>query len=99
MIMIIIRLLHPNLHSPTFLQNFANEEQSLMLGLVQKEKYLRYLSNLAVNGHPQELGDNATNFIHTSGDPSKIYRTKISAASHTNEGSRYHNQILLEDSM
>lgn len=36
--------------------NFANDEQSDPRKLYQKEKMLRYLANLAVNGQPPELG-------------------------------------------
>ena len=60
MIIIIIILLQPPLHSPPFLRNFANEDPSSMLGVVRKEKHLRYISNLTVNVHPRELRADAT---------------------------------------
>ena len=46
MIIIIIRLPQPTLRSPPFLRDFANEEQSSILGMVRKERHLRYLANL-----------------------------------------------------
>ena len=52
MMIIIIWLLEQPLYSPPFLWNFANKEQSSMLGVVQNEKHLRYLSILAVNVNP-----------------------------------------------
>ena len=68
-----------------------------MLGVVKKEKHIIYLANLAVNGHSQELGADATKVIAASGAHSKITRTNMSVAPHPKEGSRYHRQILLED--
>jgi len=77
--------------------NFADEEQSSMKGVVRKEKLLRYLANLAVNGHPQELGADATKVIAASGAHSKIARPNLSVAPAPKEGSRSHRQILQED--
>ena len=51
-----------------------------MLGVVRKKKHIRYLANLTVNGHPQELGAGATKAIAVSGAQSKIYRTNMSVA-------------------
>ena len=68
-----------------------------MLGVVRKEKHLRYLANLVVNGHSPELGADATKVISVSGDHSKIARTNMSVAPHTKEVSISHRQILLED--
>ena len=67
------------------------------MGVVRKEKHLRYLANLAVNGHHQELGADATKVIYASVAHSKIKRTNMSVAPHPKEGSRSHRQILLED--
>ena len=43
-----------------------------MKGVVRKEKILGYQANLAVNGHPQGLGADATKAIAPSGAHSKI---------------------------
>jgi len=40
--------------------NFANEEQSDQRKVGAKERLIRYLANLAVNGHPVELGADPT---------------------------------------
>jgi len=40
--------------------SFANEEQSDSRSIYSSEKLIRYLANLAVNGHPPELGADAT---------------------------------------
>ena len=80
MIIIIIILLQPPLHSPPFLRNFANEDPSSMLGVVRKEKHLRYISNLTVNVHPRELRADATKFIAASVAHSKITCTNMSVA-------------------
>ena len=77
MIIIIIRLLQPHLHSPPFLWNFTNEEHTSMLGMVRKEKHPRYLANFDVNDHPQELGSDATKVISSRGDYSKIDHTTM----------------------
>jgi pyruvate carboxylase len=45
--------------------DFANEEQADPRKLLTTEKLMRYLANLAVNGHPPELG----------ADPAKIQRS------------------------
>ena len=97
MIFIIIGLVQPPLNSHPFLRNFANEEQSSILGVVRKEKYLRYLAKLAVNVHPQELRDGATKFIAASGAHSKNARTNMSVDPHPKEGSISHHHILLEE--
>ena len=68
-----------------------------MLGVVRKEKHLRYLANPAVNGHPQEMGADATKVIATSCAHSKISLPNMSVAPHPREGLRSHRQILLED--
>ena len=78
----ISRLLRPPLHSPPSLQNFADEEQSSMKGVVWKEKLLRYLANLAVNVHPHELGADANKVIAASGAHSNIACPNISVAPH-----------------
>ena len=61
-----------------------------MLGVVRKEKHLRYLANLAVNGHPQELGADTTKVISASGTHSKFARTNMSVTPQLKEGSKYH---------
>ena len=66
-----------------------------MLSVVRKEKHLRYLANPAVNGHPQEMGADATKVIATSGARSKISRTNMSVAPHPKEGAIYRHQILM----
>ena len=66
-----------------------------MLGVVQKEKHPRYLANLTVNGHPQEMGAGATKVVSARGAHSKIARTNMSVTPHPKEGPIYHHQILL----
>ena len=52
---------HPELKSTsTSYWNFANEFQADPVKLGSSERRLRYLANLAVNGHPPELGVDAT---------------------------------------
>ena len=70
-----------------------------MLGVVRKKKHIRYLANLTVNGHPQELGAGATKAIAVSGAQSKIDRTNMSVAPQRREGSRSYRQIVLEDGL
>ena len=91
--------MQPSLHSTSFLRNFANKDQSSMLGVVRKENHLRYISNLAVNGHPQELGDNAIKAISSSGTHSKIVCNNRSVAPQPTEGSISHCWIVLEDGL
>ena len=98
MIIIIISLLRPPIHSPPFLQNFSNDDQSSILGVVRKQKYPIYLSNLSINGHLQELGYNATKVIYVSCAHSNIACTNMSVTPHPKEGLKYHHQILLQDS-
>ena len=80
-----------------FLQNFSNDEQSSMKGVVWKEKLLRHLSNLAIKIHPWELGADATKVIAASFPKSKIACTNMSVAPQPKEGLKSHRQILLED--
>ena len=68
-----------------------------MLGVVRKEKHLRYLANLDVKGYPRELGAGATKVIAASSVCSNIDRTNMSVAPHPKEDSRSHFQTLLED--
>ena len=70
-----------------------------MKGLVRKEEFLKYLSNLTINGHREELGPDSTKVIYVSGAHSKIDRLNMSVAPHPKEGSVSHLQILLEDGM
>jgi pyruvate carboxylase len=52
---------HPELkQTSTSYWNFANEFQADPLKLGESERRLRYLANLAVNGHPSELGVDAS---------------------------------------
>jgi len=52
---------HPELkQTSTSYWNFANKFQANPLKLGSSERRLRYLGNLAVNGHPTELGVDAT---------------------------------------
>lgn len=53
--------------------NFASDEQSDQRKVGEKERLIRYLANLAINGHPPELGADPTkiNFDH-SVDTTKI---------------------------
>eukprot|EP00535_Pseudo-nitzschia_heimii_P006921 CAMPEP_0197189256 /NCGR_PEP_ID=MMETSP1423-20130617/19451_1 /TAXON_ID=476441 /ORGANISM="Pseudo-nitzschia heimii, Strain UNC1101" /LENGTH=1220 /DNA_ID=CAMNT_0042641315 /DNA_START=181 /DNA_END=3843 /DNA_ORIENTATION=+ len=52
---------HPELkQTSTSYWNFANEFQADPLKMGSSERRLRYLANLAVNGHPTELGVDAT---------------------------------------
>ena len=52
---------HPELkQTSTSYWNFANEYQADPLKLGSSERRLRYLANLAVNGHPSELGVDAS---------------------------------------
>ena len=53
--------------------NFASDEQSDQRKVGEKERLIRYLANLAVNGHPPELGADPTkiNFDHNV-DTTKI---------------------------
>ena len=53
-----------------------------MLGVARKVKYLRYLYNLAVNSHLQELGFDATKVIDAIDAHSKTTRTNMSVAPH-----------------
>jgi len=54
---------HPDLkQTSSSMWSFASEEQSDPKLIYRLENYMRYLANLAVNGHPKELG----------ADPSKI---------------------------
>ena len=43
--------------------NFASEEQSDQRKVGAKERLIRYLANLAVNGHPVELGADPTKIV------------------------------------
>ena len=54
----------------TSVWDFANKEQSDTKQLFSNERLTRYLANLAVNGHPAELG----------ADPTKMSSTAVSSA-------------------
>ena len=51
--------------------NFASSAQSDMKNVLRVEKTLRYLANLAVNGHPTELGADATKLKPGAPDTTK----------------------------
>ena len=70
-----------------------------MKGVVEKDNLLRYLANLAINGHPQELGDDASKVIAASGAHPKIACPNMSVAPQPKKGSISHCQILLEDGL
>jgi len=71
--------------------NFANPTQSTQKKVGRTEKLLRYLANLAVNGHPDELGADASKISTSHVDITKnILPKKIEIPS---SGMR---QILLE---
>eukprot|EP00980_Cylindrotheca_fusiformis_P006421 scaffold1375_cov137-Cylindrotheca_fusiformis.AAC.10 len=73
---------------------FANDEQADPKKTFQLERMLRYLANLAVNGHPSELGADPTKLA--TGFTSSVARPKIptsQTASSKNAGMRH---ILLE---
>ena len=48
--------------------DFANKEQADPKKVFSTDRYLRYLANLAVNGHPPELGADATKMKPLSGN-------------------------------
>ena len=98
MIVIIIKLLQPLLHSPTFLQNFTNKDNYSMNIVVREEQLLRYLSNLTVNGHPKKLGDDFTNVVASNGAHFNISRPNMPINPPPKEGLISHYQILLEES-
>ena len=54
--------------------------------VVQKEKLLRYLANLAVNGYPHELGGDATRVIASSSGHPKIASPNMPVAPQPKEG-------------
>jgi pyruvate carboxylase len=71
--------------------NFASESQADQRKVGRLERNLRYLANLAVNGHPKELG----------ADPSKISKshvdvTKSILAPHKSEPKMSTRKVLLE---
>ena len=68
-----------------------------MLGVVRKEEHIRYIANLAVNGHPHELGAGTTKIIAAISNHSKIARTNILVGPHPIERLISHCKILLED--
>jgi len=77
--------------------DFASDEQSDQRKVGAKERLIRYLANLAVNGHPAELGADPTKI--TKGHSTNIRKTlaipsvSVEAASKSNGGMR---KILLE---
>jgi len=52
--------------------NFANSEQKDQRSVQANELLIRYLANLAVNGHPAELGADPTKIQHGHDDTTKI---------------------------
>lgn len=82
---------HPELKKISSSQwNFASSGQSSQKNVGTTERALRYLAYLAVNGHPSELGADASKLSNKHNDPTKHILPEIQVPS---EGTR---QILLE---
>mmetsp|Transcript_25583 Transcript_25583/g.36030 ORF Transcript_25583/g.36030 Transcript_25583/m.36030 type:complete len:1234 (+) Transcript_25583:227-3928(+) len=74
--------------------NFANPEQADMKKVAQKERLVRYLANLAVNGHPVELGADSAKLNPAIRDiPKPILPSNFKTESGKKTGMRH---ILLE---
>jgi pyruvate carboxylase len=82
---------HPELKKISSSQwNFASSGQSSQKNVGTTERALRYLAYLAVNGHPDELGADASKLSDKHNDPTKNILPHIQVPT---EGTR---QILLE---
>lgn len=82
---------HPELKKISSSQwNFASSGQSSQKNVGTTERALRYLAYLAVNGHPSELGADASKLSDKHNDPTKNILPDIPVST---EGTR---QILLE---
>jgi len=85
---------HPELKSVSSSEwNFANPTQATQKNVGRTEKLLRYLANLAVNGHPKELGADAAKLSKSHKDITKNILPRESEIEIPNSGMR---QILLE---
>eukprot|EP00566_Odontella_aurita_P003700 CAMPEP_0113548658 /NCGR_PEP_ID=MMETSP0015_2-20120614/13009_1 /TAXON_ID=2838 /ORGANISM="Odontella" /LENGTH=1264 /DNA_ID=CAMNT_0000449299 /DNA_START=185 /DNA_END=3979 /DNA_ORIENTATION=- /assembly_acc=CAM_ASM_000160 len=88
---------NPGLKKVTGAQwNFASKSQSSQKKLMNFEKTLRYLANIAVNGHPVELGADITKIDPVRKAHPKVALPKLQPKE-KKEGERSHRQILLED--
>jgi pyruvate carboxylase len=80
------------------LWDFANTEQADPRKTHETDRLLRYLANLAVNGHPEELGADPTKLVATSHSSVRVPKLKITpelkAAASSKKGWRH---VLLED--
>ena len=86
---------HPELKSVSSSQwNFANKEQAEQKNVGKTEKLIRYLANLAVNGHPEELGADPAKLSNTHND---ITSNVLPKASEIEAPSRGMRQILVEE--
>jgi pyruvate carboxylase len=61
--------------------DFANEEQADQRKVGANERLMRYLANLAVNGHPPELGADPTKIKKDHGDTTSILKLPEGAKS------------------
>eukprot|EP00978_Attheya_sp_CCMP212_P024336 scaffold76329_cov59-Attheya_sp.AAC.3 len=73
--------------------NFATKEQKDMKSVLRVEKLMRYLANLAVNGHPEELGADASKIVPGKGDITKTFLPTVEPSTTSSGGMR---KILLE---
>jgi pyruvate carboxylase len=73
--------------------NFATKEQTDMKSVLRVEKLMRYLANLAVNGHPEELGADASKIVPGKGDITKTFLPTVEPSTTSSGGMR---KILLE---
>ena len=82
---------HPELKMVSSSQwNFAASDQSTQKKVGATERTLRYFANIAVNGHPDELGADPTKLSNKHNDPTKDLLPQIEIP---DAGTR---QILLE---
>jgi pyruvate carboxylase len=85
---------HPELKSvSTSAWDFANAGQATQSDVFKGEKLLRYLANLAVNGHPDELGADPAKLTNNHKDVTKAILPPKSQIEIPDSGMR---QILLE---
>ena len=78
--------------------NFANAEQSDPRKLFAKEKMLRYLANLAVNGQPPELGADPKKVMEASATRKlpKLISTSTLVNNHGEKSAKGWRHLLLE---
>lgn len=85
---------HPELKQvSTSLWDFSNEEQADPRKTFASERLLRYLANLAVNGHPEELGVDSSKLKPGSVSPK---RPVLSDSAKETKATKSMRQILLE---